>query len=56
MTREVQRKKIWSIIQKTRLQVLQEAIEEIFNDKSLLPDGKIRLAWQSFSYIQQKAV
>ena len=33
---------------KTRLQVLQEAIEEVFNDKSLLPDGKIRLAWQSF--------
>ena len=29
---------------KTRLQVLQEAIEEVFNDKSLLPDGKIRLA------------
>lgn len=33
---------------KTRLEVLREAIEEVFNDKSLLPDGKIRLAWQSF--------
>ncbi len=40
---------------KTRLQVLQEAIEEVFNDKSLLPDGKIRLAWQSFGLHNAKA-
>lgn len=33
---------------KTRLEVLRDAIEEVFSDKSLLPDGKIRLAWQSF--------
>lgn len=40
---------------KTRLQVLQDAIEEVFNDKSLLPDGKIRLAWQSFGLHNAKA-
>lgn len=33
---------------KTRLQVLQDALKEVFNDKDLLPDNKIRMAWQSF--------
>ncbi|WP_418514955.1 pilus assembly protein [Delftia sp. PS-11] len=30
----------------TRAAVLQEALQSVFNDKTLLPDGKIRLAWQ----------
>lgn len=33
---------------KTRTTVLKEALKEVFNDKSLVPDGKIRLAWHSF--------
>ncbi len=33
---------------KTRIQVLQDALKEVFNDKDLLPDKKIRMAWQSF--------
>ena len=32
---------------KTRVQVLQEALEAVFSDKTLIPDGKLRLAWQS---------
>ncbi|HRL91754.1 MAG TPA: PilC/PilY family type IV pilus protein, partial [Comamonas denitrificans] len=32
---------------KTRTEVLQDALTEVFNDTSLLPDKKIRLAWQS---------
>ena len=32
---------------KTRTEVLQDALNEVFNDTSLLPDKKIRLAWQS---------
>jgi len=32
---------------KTRVQVLKDAVQEVFNDKDLLPDGKIRLAWQT---------
>jgi len=31
---------------RTRTQVLKAAIKDVFNDKTLLPDGKIRLAWQ----------
>jgi len=31
---------------RTRTQVLKAAIKEVFSDKTLLPDGKIRLAWQ----------
>jgi len=34
---------------KSRAQVLKEAVEDVFNDKVLLPDGKIRLAWQDMS-------
>ena len=29
-----------------RINVLKYALKEVFNDTSLLPDGKIRLAWQ----------
>ena len=32
---------------KTRVQVLQEALQTVFNDNVLLPDEKLRLAWQS---------
>lgn len=32
---------------KTRVQVLQEALQAVFSDTILLPDEKIRLAWQS---------
>lgn len=31
----------------TRAQVLAKALKDTFNDTTLLPDGKIRLAWQS---------
>jgi len=34
---------------KTRVQVLREAVTEVFSDKELLPDGKIRLAWQTMA-------
>ncbi|WP_418515018.1 pilus assembly protein [Delftia sp. PS-11] len=29
-----------------RAAILKEALQSVFNDKTLLPDGKIRLAWQ----------
>lgn len=32
---------------KSRAAVLQDALKEVFSDTSLLPDGKIRLAWQT---------
>lgn len=32
---------------KTRTQVLKESLIEVFSDTSLLPDGKIRFAWQT---------
>ncbi len=32
---------------KSRAAVLQDALKEVFEDRSLLPDGKIRLAWQT---------
>ena len=32
---------------KTKMYRLKEALADVFNDKVLLPDGKIRLAWQS---------
>lgn len=31
---------------KTKIYYLKKALAEVFNDKILLPDGKIRLAWQ----------
>lgn len=34
---------------KTRTQVLKEALSAVFNDTALLPDGKIRFAWQSMN-------
>lgn len=33
---------------KTRVQVLKDALTEVFKDETLLPDGKIRFAWHSF--------
>lgn len=33
---------------KNRTEVLKDALKEVFNDKTLVPDGKLRLAWQSF--------
>lgn len=33
---------------KTRLEALQDALKEVFNDDDLLPNNKIRMAWQSF--------
>lgn len=33
----------------TRTQVLQQALKDVFNDTLFLPDGKIRLAWQSMN-------
>ena len=33
----------------TRREVLQKAVKETFSDNSLLPDKKIRLAWQSMN-------
>ena len=32
---------------KTRVQVLKDALKEVFEDKDLIPDGKMRLAWQT---------
>jgi type IV pilus assembly protein PilY1 len=32
-----------------RMNVLKHALKEVFNDTSLLPDGKIRLAWQAMN-------
>ena len=32
---------------KSRAAVLQDALKEVFEDRSLLPEGKIRLAWQT---------
>ena len=32
---------------KTRAQVLRDALKEVFSDKDLLPDNKIRMAWQT---------
>lgn len=37
----------------TRRQVLMKAVKETFNDTNLLPDGKIRLAWQSMNECTQ---
>ncbi|MFN7857418.1 MAG: pilus assembly protein, partial [Acidovorax sp.] len=34
---------------KTRTQVLKESLISVFNDTSLLPDGKIRFAWQAMN-------
>ena len=34
---------------KTRTQVLIDSLKEVFNDKDLVPDNKMRLAWQSMS-------
>lgn len=34
---------------KTRTEVLKEALSAVFNDTTLLPDGKIRFAWQSMN-------
>jgi len=31
----------------SRASILSNALQDVFNDKELLPDGKIRLAWQS---------
>lgn len=36
-----------NVYTKTRVQVLQEALQVVFSDKDLLPDEKVRLAWQS---------
>lgn len=33
----------------SRAAVLKKAVVDVFNDTSLLPDGKIRLAWQSMN-------
>jgi len=33
----------------SRMYFLKESLKEVFNDKTLLPDGKIRLAWQSIN-------
>ena len=33
----------------SRLEVLRKAVKETFSDKTLLPDKKIRLAWQSMN-------
>jgi type IV pilus assembly protein PilY1 len=33
----------------TRREVLKKAVKETFSDSNLLPDGKIRLAWQSMN-------
>ena len=33
---------------KTRTEVLEDALKQVFSDTSLLPDKKIRLAWHSF--------
>ena len=32
---------------KSRAAVLQDALKAVFEDRSLLPEGKIRLAWQT---------
>ena len=34
---------------KTRTEVLIDSLKEVFNDKDLVPDNKMRLAWQSMS-------
>ncbi|QYY24715.1 pilus assembly protein [Diaphorobacter sp. MNS-0] len=41
----------------TRAKVLKDALKETFSDESLLPNGKIRLAWQSMgmSYNHDKS-
>lgn len=40
----------WDMINgtKSRTAVLKDALKEVFSDKTLIPDGKLRLAWQSF--------
>lgn len=38
-------KKVWLATDR-RINVLKYALKEVFNDISLLPEGKIRLAWQ----------
>lgn len=37
----------------TRREVLMKAVKETFNDTNFLPDGKIRLAWQSMNECTQ---
>jgi len=37
----------------TRREVLKKAVKETFSDTTLLPDGKIRLAWQSMNECTQ---
>lgn len=41
-------RKIWRTTDR-RMNVLKFALQEVFNDTSLLPDGKIRLAWQAMN-------
>src|SRR5690606_25395261 len=38
----------------TRTQVLQNALTDVFSDQALLPDGKIRLAWQVMNNSNKK--
>jgi type IV pilus assembly protein PilY1 len=41
-------RKIWRTTDR-RMNVLKYALKEVFNDTSLLPEGKIRLAWQAMN-------
>lgn len=41
-------RKVWRATDR-RMNVLKYALREVFNDTSLLPEGKIRLAWQSMN-------
>ncbi|HCL86318.1 MAG TPA: pilus assembly protein PilC [Comamonadaceae bacterium] len=37
------------LLNSRRMNVLKYALKEVFNDTNLLPDGKIRLAWQAMN-------
>lgn len=39
-----------------RIKVLQYALKNVFNDKELIPDNKLRIAWQSMNNGTQKNV
>lgn len=41
-------RKVWRPTDR-RINVLKYALKQVFNDTSLLPDGKIRLAWQAMN-------